>query len=111
MLRAGASADGGTYVRSNAWDFVLVGMLHFASPVSLYGKLGYFRGAQEGGGTLAAPKELVDGLTYGGGVQFQATKNFAVRGEWQSYPEMGGGPVLRTGDITVFRLGALWRFQ
>jgi OOP family OmpA-OmpF porin len=94
-----ATAPGGTYVRSNVWEAVGVGAWRLRDPFSLYGKLGLFRGAQEGGGALSAPKELVTGITYG------------LRGEWQRYPRVGGGPVLPSGNIDVLRVAALWRFQ
>lgn len=106
-----ATAPGGTHVRSNAWELVAVGAWRGLDPLSLYFKLGAYAGAQEGGGTLQADKERVHGITYGAGAQLDVTKSLGLRGEWQNYPRMGGGPVLPRGDITVYRVAALWRFQ
>lgn len=107
-----ATAPGGTYVRSNVWELLGVGAWRPAgSTVSLYSKFGVARGAQEGGGVLAAPKELSTGITFGFGVQVDFARRFGMRAEWQRYPRLGGGPVLPTGDIDVLRLAALWRFQ
>lgn len=106
-----ASASGGTYVRSNAWELDGVGNWPVSGPLSVYGKVGLFRGAQEGGGMRAAQKELITGITYALGAQFDLGRRVGVRLEWQRYPRMGGGPVLPTGDIDVVRLAALWRFQ
>lgn len=105
------SAAGGTYVRSNAWELLAVAAWRPRAPLALYGKLGPYRGAQEGGGALAGPKELVTAITYGVGAQLDVMKNAGLRVEWQNYPRMGGGPVLPRGDISVLRLGALWRFE
>lgn len=107
-----ASAPGGTYVRSNVWELVALGAWHPDNgPFSVYAKLGLARGAQEGGGALAAQKELSTALTYGLGAQLDLPLRFAVRAEWQRYPDLGGGPVLPTNDIDVVRLAALWRFR
>lgn len=106
-----ATAPGGTYVRSNVWELMGVGAWRPREPLSLYAKLGAYRGAQEGGGALQAQKELVTGVTYALGAQADLTKNLGVRGEWQNYPRIGGGPVLPDGDIRVVRVAALWRFR
>lgn len=102
---------GGTFVRSNAWDATLVGFWPLLDRFQLYGKLGGFRGAQEGGGALSARKERNYHLMYGLGAQFNATQNLGLRAEWLDYPRMGGGPVLPRGDIKVVTVGAVWRFQ
>jgi hypothetical protein len=107
-----ASAPGGTYVRSNVWELLGLGAWQpHGRAVSLYAKFGLARGAQEGGGALAAPKELSNGVTFGFGVQVDLAQRFGVRAEWQRYPRLGGGPVLPTGDIDVLRLAGLWRFR
>ena len=55
-------------------------------------------------------------LTYGLGMQFNITRNLAVRGEWQRYQKMGGGEVAlgagvgEKSDLDVLGLSALWRF-
>ncbi len=107
-----ATAPGGTYVRSNVWELVGLGAWRLGDgPLSLYGKLGLARGAQEGGGARSAPKELTNSVTYGFGGQFDFPRRFGLRAEWQRYPRLGGGPVLPAGDIDVVRVAALWRFQ
>jgi OOP family OmpA-OmpF porin len=104
-------ANGGTWVRSHAWDAVLVGSWPLFSRVSVLGKLGGARIDETGGGALSAQKETNYRITYGVGAQFDVTKNLALRGEWQNYPRAGGGPVLPRGDISTTMIGALWRFQ
>lgn len=106
-----ATAPGGTFVRSHAWELMGLGAWRPGDTFSFYGKLGVYRGAQEGGGALQAPKEIVTAVTYALGVQADLTKNLGLRGEWQNYPNFGGGPVLPRGDIRVVRVAALWRFR
>jgi len=105
------TAPGGTYLRSNVWELLVVGYWPLTPPLSLYGKLGPYRGAQEGGGIYADQKELTNSITYGVGAQFDLSKNAGVRAEAQVYPSFGTGPVLPHGDIGVVRLSALWRFR
>jgi OmpA-OmpF porin, OOP family len=104
-------ATGGTFVRSHAWDAVLVASWPVLSRLDIFGKLGAARTDQTGGGLLAAPKETKSNVTYGVGVQFNATQNLGLRVEWQDYPRAGGGPVLPRGDIWLSTIGILWRFK
>ena len=104
-------ATGGTYVRSHAWDAVLVASWPLLTRLDIFGKLGAMRGDQQGGGLLAAQKETNYHFTYGFGAQFNASQNLGLRLEWQDYPHMGGGPVLPRGDIWTTTVGILWRFR
>src|ERR1700682_1997337 len=104
-------APGGTYIRSNAWEGLLVGNLPLSQRLGLYGKLGAYRGSQEGGGFFATEKLNNNGLTYGWGLQLALTRNLSLRYEWQDYPKIGGGTVFPKGDINVYSVGAIWRFQ
>jgi hypothetical protein len=105
------TAPGGTYIRSNVWELLVVGSWMVTPPLSIYGKLGPYRGAQTGGGVFASEKNLVNAVTYGVGAQFDVSKNVGLRAELQNYPSIGSGPVLPHGDISVVRLAGLWRFQ
>ena len=104
-------ALGNSYIRSNALEALLVGTWPVMNRIGVYGKLGVYRGAQEGGGVFAAEKQLNNNFTYGFGAQFSATQNLGLRLEWQNYPDMGGGKVLPKSDIHVVSAGAIWRFQ
>ena len=106
-----ARAPGGSYIRSNAWEALVVASWPVMTRLALYGKLGAYRGAQEGGGVFASDKQLNNNFTYGFGAQFSATQNLGLRLEWQNYPDMGGGSVLPKSDINVVSAGAIWRFQ
>jgi len=105
------SDPSGTYMRASAWEATLVGNLPLPGDAfEVLGLLGAFRGAEQGGGALAAPKETHNGLTYGVGLQLNVMPSLAVRARWQNYPSMGG-QVLPKGDINTVTVGALWRFK
>ena len=100
-----ASAPGGR-AEATAWELVGIGTLPLASQLSLYGKLGVYRGELEAAGI----EESNTDLTYGLGVQYDFAKAIGVRGEWQRYEKLGGGALVET-DADVLSVGVLYRFQ
>jgi OOP family OmpA-OmpF porin len=100
-----ASASAGT-TEGNAWELVGIGAYPIVDKLSVYGKLGAYRGELEGPGG----KESNSDVTYGAGLQYDLVRNVALRGEWQRYSKMGGGNTGET-DLDVLSVGALYRFQ
>jgi OOP family OmpA-OmpF porin len=100
-----ASAPGGA-LEANAWELVGIAAYPLVNQLSVYGKLGVYRGELEG----AAGKETNSDLTYGVGLQYDFLKNVGVRGEWQRYNKMGGGNVVET-DVDVLSVGVVYRFR
>lgn len=96
-----------------AWD--LAGVLAFAvSPqFSFFGKLGVYHADTEVsanvGGLTGSSSDKNSGITYGAGAQYDLMRNLALRVEFQQYANVGGSD---TGedDISVFSVGALFRF-
>jgi len=86
--------------KAQAWELVGLGGIPLG-PVSLYGKLGLFRGDADRGSNTD--------LTYGAGVQYDLARNLGLRGEWQRYNGLktGGNDV----DVEVLSLGAIFRFE
>lgn len=97
-------------VKGHAWEAVGIAAWPIAGALSVYGKLGVFRTKVEGSGSLVPNRETNFGPTFGLGAQFEVNRNLALRGEWQSYPGVGGS-TLPKSDINVVSLGALWRFR
>ena len=97
-------------VKGYAWEAVGMAAWPIVGGLSAYGKLGIYRGKAEGSGALLPNKETNYGPTFGIGAQLDASRNVALRGEWQSYPRLGGSTLPRT-DVNVMSLGALWRFR
>jgi OmpA-OmpF porin, OOP family len=97
-------------IKGNAWEAVAVAAWPITGGLGVYGKLGLFRGNVEGSGALLPNKETNYGPTFGIGAQLDVSRNLALRGEWQSYPKLGGSTLPKT-DINVMSAGALWRFR
>ena len=107
----GNISGGGARIKANAWEAVLVASWPLANTFSVYGKLGAYRGNAKGSGTLLGAQEENYSGTWGVGVAYEATRNIALRGEWQSYPNIGSGTIGPRSDINVVSLGALWSFR
>lgn len=99
-----SSSAGAT--EGNAWELVGVASYPLASQLSVYGKLGGYRGELEGPGA----RETNTDLTYGVGLQYDFARQVGVRGEWQRYEKMGGGAAGET-DVDVLSVGVVYRFQ
>lgn len=102
----GEASAPGAKLEGNAWDLVGIAGYPIVDKLSVYGKLGVYRGELNATGA----KETNSDLTYGAGLQYDVLKNLGVRGEWQRYSKMGGGDVVET-DVDVLSLGVLYRFQ
>jgi OmpA-OmpF porin, OOP family len=100
-----ASSPGGG-VEATAWELVGIGSYPIVDKLSVYGKLGLYRGELEGLGA----EETNSDVTYGVGLQYDFLKNVGVRGEWQRYSKMGGGSLTET-DVDVLSVGVVYRFQ
>ena len=102
--------------KANAWEVVGVGILPVADRFSLFGKIGLYRGELEGtlssnvlGTTPLTGKDTNTDLTFGVGLKFDITNNFALRGEWQRYSSLGGSEVGET-DVDVLSIGVAFKF-
>jgi len=105
-----ASIDGGALgtfsAEATAFEVVAVGSWPVTNEFSVYGKVGVFRWDVDatGTGSLAAFSGSDSGtdITFGAGVQYDFTKQFGVRGEWQRYSA--------DDDIDVISIGVVFRF-
>jgi OOP family OmpA-OmpF porin len=98
-------------VKAYAWEALAVAAWPVMGALSVYGKLGIYRGKAEGGGALVPNKETNYNGTWGFGAQFDATRNVALRAEYQRYPSLAGGSLGPDSDVNVISAGAIWRFQ
>jgi len=102
----GEASTAGGALEGNAIEVVGIGAFPIVDKLSVYGKLGVYRGELEAPGA----KETNSDLTYGVGLQYDFLKNVGVRGEWQRYSKMGGGNLVET-DVDVMSVGLVYRFQ
>ena len=108
----GASLD----IKASAWELVGIGAWPVANQFSVYGKLGFYQGEVKAGASLTGVgsgsiKETNTDLTYGLGVQYDVSREFGIRGEWQRYGKLGGGNLGGDFDIDVLSIGAIYRFR
>ena len=96
-------------VKGKGWEIDGLASWPVFEHFSVFGKLGIKRAVVKGDGTLTGAKETNYGPTYGVGVQYELTAAWALRGEWQAYPGLGGS-TLPKGDLDTVSVGALWRF-
>jgi opacity protein-like surface antigen len=84
-------------------DFTLLGHWLLAEKVSLFGRIGAYSGK-----TTGTITDSNTGLTLGFGAQFAASRNLALRVEYQDYATMSYS--LHVFDVSLLGLSALWRF-
>jgi len=106
----GKSEGAGQSVKASAWEVVGIGAFPVANNFSVYGKLGVFRAETKGSAPGFSAKEDNSDLTYGAGVQYDFSRDFGVRGEWQRYGKVGGGAIGKS-DIDVISVGVVWNFR
>ena len=97
-------------VKGKGWEATGLAAWPVVGALSVFGRLGGYRGTLKGDGTLTGAKETTSGATYGAGVQLELGKNVALRGEWQAYSSLGGNSMPQ-GDLNVLTVGALWQFR
>lgn len=100
---------GGSDIKSRASDIVGVGYLPLTrgGRFALFGKLGAYHGEMKGAGNT----QRKNGATVGWGLQYDAGRRAAVRGEWQRFIQMGGGSFPASTHVDVYTLGLLFRLE
>ena len=94
---------------SELWEVDALGILPLGG-ISLYGKFGLFRAYSKGADFYNGVNEHTSTATFGGGLQFDVDRRFAVRGEWQRYPKVGGGNYGGSTSVDVWSVGGMYRF-
>jgi OOP family OmpA-OmpF porin len=108
----GASAE----FKASAFELLAVGILPVTNEFSLYGKAGLYRGEVKatasvtGLGSGSITETNID-LTFGVGAQYNFTRQFGVRAEWQRYMSMGDNATIGEADVDTMSLGVIYRFQ
>lgn len=97
-------------VKGRGWDASAIAGWPFWHDVSVFGRLGIYRGVVKGGGQFANHNESNYGATYGAGVQSDFTRNVGARLEYQVFPGTGGSTI-PDNDVSVLMLSAYWRFR
>jgi OOP family OmpA-OmpF porin len=107
--RARFTGPGGTIdFESSGFELVAVGIVPLGAQAWLYGKAGLFLWDLDV--SLVDLSESGTELTYGFGLGFDFTRNFAARFEYQVYPDIGDDFTTGTSDVTVLGVNLLFRF-
>jgi OOP family OmpA-OmpF porin len=118
QLGEASISSGGLFakVEATAWELVAVGMLPVADRFSIYGKIGMYRADSDFSTNIVFPgipqsfSESNNDLTFGFGLQFDISRNFGVRAEYQRYQDVGG-PEIGESDLDVMSIGVVYRFR
>lgn len=102
----GKISDTGANASSSAWELVGIGAVPVVGPLSLYGKFGIFRGEMKAGGI----KEMNTSATFGGGLQYDFTRQFGARAEWQRYNNLGNASTIVETNVDTVSLGLVYKF-
>jgi len=113
-----ASAGGlSDNAKVNAWELSALAAWPLMNQFAVYGRLGAYRAnVKEETNFVGNFEHTNTDLTYGLGGQYDFTRNFGLRVEWQRYAKVGGGDVAfgpnpgDKSDVDVLGLSALWRF-
>ncbi|MFN2644285.1 MAG: outer membrane beta-barrel protein [Burkholderiales bacterium] len=100
-----------------AWELSALGAWPIVQQLSVFGRLGIYRATVKETTNFAGDFEHDNNdWTFGLGLEYDFTRNLAIRGEWQRYRKVGGGDVAfganvgDKSDLDVLGVSALWRF-
>jgi OOP family OmpA-OmpF porin len=102
QAKATSAGSGSVTIGTKGFEFAGIGMLPLGERFSLLAKAGLFHwkvDAKDGTGLVGSANASGTDLTFGFGVKFDFTKDFAVRGEWQRYKDVGDSNTTGQGDI------------
>ncbi len=97
---------GSATIGTKGFEFTGIGMLPLTDRFSVLAKAGLFSWkveSKDGTGLLGSSNASGTDLTFGFGVKFNFTRDFAVRGEWQRYKDVGD--MDNTGQFDVDFIG------
>ncbi len=90
----------GSNVEVDGFELLAVGKMPLANNFSVYGKLGFLMWDAKASGI--GSDDGTD-LTYGIGLQYDLSRNFGVRGQWQRYD-------VDDADADMLSIGLMYRF-
>ena len=107
--RARFTGPGGSIdFESTGFEVMAVGIAPLGPQAWLYGKAGIFFWDLDV--SFVGLSESGTELTYGFGVGFDFTRNFAARFEYQVYPDIGDDFTTGTSDVAVLGVNLIFRF-
>jgi OOP family OmpA-OmpF porin len=113
--KAKVTGPGGTdEFKATAWELSAVGSWPVMDQLAVFGRLGAYYGEGKISGPDNGEKKTTN-LTFGAGAQYDFTRNFGVRIEWQRFSKIKFHNdvvgVDAEGDVDVLGASVLYRFQ
>jgi OOP family OmpA-OmpF porin len=110
--KATASAGGQT-VEAKASGLVVVGvgMLPLNNQFTLLGRLGVINGTVKLSGPGGSESATKLKTTFGIGVAYSLTSQFAVRADYDSYKKLGDNNTTGESDVSLISIGVVYKFQ
>lgn len=93
----------GANLEVDGFELVGVGKMPLANNFSVYGKLGFLMWDAKASAFGISDSEDGTDLTYGIGLQYDVSRNFGLRGQWQRYD-------VDDADADMFSIGLVYRF-
>lgn len=110
---ASQAGVGSASVEASGFEILAVGIAPLNPQWSIYGKAGIFQSEVDlkvSPGLGSNESESGTDLTYGFGVSWDMTKNFALRVEYQVYSDLGDENTTGEGDVNVLGANVIFRF-
>jgi OmpA-OmpF porin, OOP family len=97
--------------KAKGFEVLAVGTFPIGEKFSIYGKLGFFRWDLDtsGSGSVSQSESGTD-VTYALGVQYNFTKKFGVRAQYQLYKDIGNDATTGQSDVDVLGVGVVFKF-
>jgi OOP family OmpA-OmpF porin len=112
QAKATFSGSGSATIGTKGFELTGIGMLPIGDRFSVLAKAGLFHwnvDAKDGTGLVGSASASGTDLTFGFGVKFDFTKDFAIRGEWQRYKDVGDMNTTGQGDVDFIGASLVYR--
>lgn len=106
----GEATAGGASVGAKGFELTGVGTLPINQQFAVYGKLGFYRWDVDASAPGASFSETGTDPTFGVGVKYDLTRNFALRAQWQRYQDLGNSATTGTSDADVIGINGVLKF-
>lgn len=106
----GEVSAAGAGVEAKGFELTAVGTLPINQQFAVYGKLGFYRWDVDASAPGASFSETGTDPTYGVGVKYNLTRNFALRAHWQRYQDLGDDATTGSSDADVIGVSGVLRF-
>lgn len=112
QTKATFSGFGSATIGAKGFEFTGIGMLPLNEQFSLLARAGLFNWKvdfKDGTGLVGSANASGTDLTYGFGLKFDFTRDFAARGEWQRYKDVGDLNTTGQGDVDFIGVSLVYK--